>query len=193
VEQENWSRASQRMILLDPDAFQSYGFECSAILSLDLDLVPVTPFPELFRPHESPVLMLTQGMDPDSYPYGLNGGVISFTPAKNLYAEAVKFSTANPNLNEQHVYGKLSWHEKLWLSYVYNMSPANCFGNGFSDKQVTYVKIWHFTWGDKPWEAGAIDRATKCDKSGAVESAILKITQCYELRAKMGMRVDRTP
>lgn len=141
---KNWQIAHERLNLFNHTIGQ-----CEWVVSLDIDVVIVRPFPELLAP--APTMYVTYGMDLHTYPYGVNGGVFAFRPNIRIYNEIAQRARACPTCNDQTVINKLET-PKTVLSYIYNMSPALCGSSAFGKTQYKYVKIWHFTYMSKPWK-----------------------------------------
>ena len=120
------------------------------IVSMDLDMVPVLPFRELFQA-PGPI-SITYGMEPNTYPWGVNSGLVVLYPNAALYSW---IKQQPQHGNDQDILAQLLAKDHLVLSHVYNMNPVACnaLKHAFGPNQQKFVKIWHFTNGiSKPWQ-----------------------------------------
>lgn len=139
----NWKIAHEKLGLFN----HTIG-TCDWVVSLDIDIVISKPFSELFVPGS--MMEITYGMDPATYPWGMNSGVFAFRPNKELFAAVLQQAQLCPTCSDQVVLGRANVPKKI-LSHIYNMSPAACEKAHFQKVQQSYVKIWHFTFTQKPW------------------------------------------
>lgn len=139
----NWRYAHERLGLFN----HTIGV-CDWVVSTDIDVVVSRPFPELFKPSET--MLVTYGMDPGTYPWGVNGGLFAFRPDVVVYEKVLDIARSCVTCNDQTVISKLDVPMTV-LSHIYNMSPALCNQPFFGTNQYEFVKLWHFTYVKKPW------------------------------------------